>query len=476
MGKYFNGWRERKFIFINREVKRKFESICVKPTGAVYLHELIRAAGVFDYQFPEELEARSYFHPDTQIEPSHKYASGGKMQNVDEAALNRAYDLVKRMFKVEKVHPISLDEVEYEKQRSSGLPLLTTKEKAYEAAKDEALATLKGQAPQPCLMGNRGKSLTETRIVWMFPFSMTLIESMYFQPLQEAIMRSNTPWAGAMRKLNLACRLNEVINQSHKISLLDYSGFDGSIPARLISMAFNILEDNFEMNDYDKDAWELIKRYFITTPIVAPDGMLYTGKRHGVPSGSMFTQLIDSVVNALAITYVSLVTRCRVTRFYVLGDDSVIGWKLNAPSLDQIADIMLDLGITVNAKKSKELSTEHLSLDGLHFLGHTWNNLMPDRPIDEVMKRLVTPERVDFERTFSKDPQIRREYLLERIKAYMYDSQEAFPLLARLWDYFSFPEMPVKRCGVSYNLDWTVNSPSRIQEAYLSSVDRKSVV
>ena len=140
---------------------------------------------------------------------------------------------------------------------------------------------------------------------------------------------------------------------------LDYSKFDSSISSTLIRYSFDILKTWFEY--IDQNEWSIIVNYFCSTPIVMPNGNLYAGKRHGVPSGSYFTQLIDSVVNVILIGALSSRFQLDIyhRELFVLGDDSIFATRQKL-DLQKVAEFLMTYGIKLNIEKSTKNQVHYL--------------------------------------------------------------------------------------------------------------------
>jgi len=272
--------------------------------------------------------------------------------------------------------------------KSSGLPMMTTKAMSLTYSFDrECQIRLGIKAPNPCVAFKRTQRGNKTRLVWGYPLEMTIMESRFARPLIERFLASDSPMAFGRAKLDLGARLHRYFADAPGVPVcLDYSKYDSTVPAVMIREAFRILATWFEEEDLKTLGWETIVAYFIHTPIVMPDGHLYTGKNHGVPSGSYFTQMIDSIVN-VALVY-ALSSRFgfsfRKSALYVLGDD-VIVQVLGAVKLDQWAHYLAKFGLQLHGP-------EKTIVGQVHFLGAVWNKGKPDAPIQELVNKACFPE------------------------------------------------------------------------------------
>lgn len=139
----------------------------------------------------------------------------------------------------------------------------------------------------------------------------------------------------------------------------------------------------------DYAAFEYSIAHFTKRPVLVPDGRMWL-KRVGVPSGSYFTSMIDSIANYIAITYMQLKLYQRPFRTWVLGDDSLFGIPLDYdyPDLDGYARILAKLGLTMHPEKAIVASHPHQ----LEFLGHCARGTKVDRDTAEMMRLALYPE------------------------------------------------------------------------------------
>lgn len=317
--------------------------------------------------------------------------------------MNVAWKVFAKPKKEQKLKPLALlDTMPFiKKNKSAGLTKLhATKGEAMEYAIGRAGQILAGKKkPNPCLAAIRSQAkdpasgrvedyVGKTRLVWAYPAEMTLIEAKYAVPLYEVFKRQRTTMMFGKSKMSVGCLVDSAVkNTGDCVYGLDYSKFDSSIPSYLIRFSFKILKTWFDIeNEEDEQAWNTIIKYFIHTPIVMPDGNLYLGKKHGVPSGSYFTQLIDSVVNTVLVAALSHRFSLNVgwRNFFVLGDDVVFS-TYKGLDLNQVAKYLKDaFGVILHPTKCEVGKT--------HFLGADWPVCTPVRSVQELVNKAVWPE------------------------------------------------------------------------------------
>jgi hypothetical protein len=241
---------------------------------------------------------------------------------------------------------------------------------------------------------------------------MTLLESMFARPLIDHFLSVRSPMAFGLRSNEIAARMTRVENSGIRYSF-DFSKFDASIPARLIDTAFSILGTYFDMSEDEKKVWDKVQHYFIHTPILMPDGNVYV-KHKGVPSGSYFTQMVDSIVNYILIQYGMLMSTGEAAesgKILVLGDDSLVGHHTHLP-LQAMSGVFKAIGFDLSVEKS-QVSVYPKPVE---FLGHSWISGVVDREPIEIAKRLAFPEK----RSGIEDPRLR---IVTRMLAFTNDAK-----------------------------------------------------
>lgn len=146
-----------------------------------------------------------------------------------------------------------------------------------------------------CVLFTRTQELAKTRNVWGFSVYATLLEMCFYRPVLD--IQSKQTWRAALLQPDdVSAAITRIIDyaiaNSLEILSIDFKRYDNSCKSNLIGSAFASIMDMFQ-HKYHRYI-TLIKDFFIECPIVTPDGVL-VGK-HGVPSGSTFTNEVDSII------------------------------------------------------------------------------------------------------------------------------------------------------------------------------------
>lgn len=175
---------------------------------------------------------------------------------------------------------------------------------------------------------------------------------------------------------------------------LDIKSFDATVQPRLIHTAFHKLSQNLIFPDIMSEyAFEYTIQHFINRPVIMPDGRIWL-KRVGVPSGSYYTQMIDSVVNLIATYYAQLSLQPNVYNrtftTFVLGDDSIFGipTDLGYPDPTMFEPHFKELGLTLSPTKSIVANRA----SELKFLGHVARGTRVDRDSATLLRLALYQE------------------------------------------------------------------------------------
>lgn len=255
----------------------------------------------------------------------------------------------------------------------------------------------------PCLAAQRGHmspvDAPKTRLVWIYPAEMLVIEGLTAPVMYRQFMSlPNGPMLCGKSSQRLYTEWSVHCKEGEKLHGLDFSAFDSSVPAWLIRVAFDILHQNVDWLHWRgkpttkrsrqkwRNVWDGMVWYFINTPILMPDGRMFR-KSRGVPSGTWYTQLIDSVVNYIVVEYLTKCQAVVAKNLKVLGDDSAFrsAVELDLTRAQRDADV---LGMNLGVDKCE------VTEDPSHFklLGTTYRNQRAHREDDEWFKLLLYPE------------------------------------------------------------------------------------
>lgn len=158
----------------------------------------------------------------------------------------------------------------------------------------------------------------------------------------------------------------------------------------MIDDAFNIIRENIEFTDIEGQmSFEFSKEFFISTPILMPDGRMWL-KKLGIPSGSYYTQIIGSVINHILICFIQLKYWGRTFTTKVLGDDSAFGipYKYGMPDVQRLSEIGRELDFTIHPQKVVVATRP----DEMEFLGHVARGIRVDRDTVKMLRLALYTE------------------------------------------------------------------------------------
>lgn len=374
---------------------------------------------------------RSWITQDTLKAATLGYSKQNYVKAFDDEILQRAVNSVRDDFRDKLKNPLlpwSIDKVmrdgKMPKQTSPGLPYIQRGYKSKDDAyRDDHIHikrmhqdVRKGKNVRfpDCAAFARNivskKDTNKVRLVWAYPLSQVLLEAKYAYPLIEAIIdqKVGTSLAygaetqkGGMKWLDEQLAAIKSKYPDSKFCCIDYSSFDQTIPPWLIRIAFDIIEECFDFSafqdiegvrktdvkstDYE---WRQIKNYFINTPLRMENGDRFM-KTGGVPSGSCFTNLIDSIVNLIVMNYILEATTGNTPKYMiVLGDDSVSA-VIGKVNFDNIALCAREkFGMIINEKKSFWTNKR----ENVQFLGYYNDFGFPIRDSDTLMATMLLPD------------------------------------------------------------------------------------
>lgn len=247
----------------------------------------------------------------------------------------------------------------------------------------------------------------KVRLVSMVDLYQILAELMFAKPLQWYL--GNQPfYAGGKDPSALHSFVTSTRWKYGYWASLDYSHYDQSIPSWLIEDAFSILWDCFASSVENKSwkwLWDIIVSDFINKEFVGPKGTLIRA-HDGVPSGSMFTQIIDTICNLIMITtYIEHIKEGMRFECIICGDDNLV-YTQEALDMDDISGYLQRcFGIECNSQKCGHGTKD----EDPEFLSRVWRSNGTWRDPIELWTKLCYPEKF---RPYSKEPQLSPELIV----------------------------------------------------------------
>jgi len=260
----------------------------------------------------------------------------------------------------------------------------------------------------PCMIGLR-PGLTnpdeldikvKARGVWAYPAEVKVVEQRFVIPLMKRLSATfgRHPYTMGVNMTKALPMVIDHLLQNGKTGMVtDVSHLDDSVGPDWIHWAFAFLERFFCMGmtkssiERNVNVWAFLKYYFVNTPILLPSGQLVR-KAGGVPSGSGFTQLIDTLVTLLAGIYSMLqmgVTEDQILgHIFAVGDDFAV--SVNATfDKEMFCSLMSGLGFEIN--QSKVMFSDK-GID-LKYLGYSKLGGFVFRSTEEFLKSAFFPEK-----------------------------------------------------------------------------------
>lgn len=293
-----------------------------------------------------------------------------------------------------KLRPISVDKaLSYLKNSTnSGLPLYTKKGLAKSWVSAHFESDLRTE--WPCVMFTRTQESGKTRLVWGYPMSLTLEESCFYRPLLDFQKREK--WRSALLgpdvvDENVTDLVNSAILRGKSLLSMDFSLYDATAKKNLQFRAFEYIKSLFQ-KEYGKRL-DFIRDRFCNIGLLTPDGVI--NGPHGVPSGSTFTNEVDSIIQYQLARSSSYVFS---ENMQIQGDDGL--YSISSENADNVYSIFTKCGLKVNKDKTI------LSPNSCHYLQKLYDPYFRNQngiiggiyPVYRAISRLVYPERwVDFE-------------------------------------------------------------------------------
>lgn len=291
------------------------------------------------------------------------------------------------------LRPISLESSSklMKPNTNSGLPYYTRKGKVLQRTLDRFDEIL--DKYKICIAFTRTQEQGKTRLVWGYPLAITLYEMRYYRPLLD-YQKRQTWRAALLGPEEVSKAMTRIVNRAVKSKLtlvsIDFSAYDASIGTELICKAFAYIKELYQTRYHDD--LDYICRVNSTIGLLTPDG-IRTGP-HGEPSGSTFTNEVDSIVQWL-VANISEVIESGL--YQIQGDDGVYAVKHD--KVTSLYNAFKKFGLNVNEDKSYLGSDFCVYLQNLYHIHYEKDGLIGGiYPTYRALNRIIYQERwSDFE-------------------------------------------------------------------------------
>lgn len=245
------------------------------------------------------------------------------------------------------------------------------------------------------------------RATYGYPLTVYMQEAAYFYPVLEHLKQIEaTPIAYGLEIGNGGMDYFQTVLRDHPgaVKLMgDWSRFDKTIPPWLIRDAFGIVKEMIDFAQVEDSEgkkwpvrpyrsnrrWRKMVHYFINTPVRLSDGQRFL-KIGGVPSGSCWTNVIDSIINMIVMRYLIYnITGSLPLYDCYLGDDSFI--LIRKPiNLETFAELAQEeFSMIFNFNKSYQTTRDI----NVFMLGYFNLHGRPFKNIDTIIASTIYPER-----------------------------------------------------------------------------------
>jgi len=328
--------------------QRNVEVVCLKKVGSLSRHPPYSVPITEGDSLEDQVGRILERHPVMLHKEASRYADA----------------VVSRLFSGKKLRPASLVDAALSFQKTNlGFPRFSSKRSYLPEYFSESQWVCDTGFPEqeawryPGVIGKRSVSrgpyqYAKTRFVTQWSRVISNIEKSLYIPIFGALSRlpQFCAWGGP-EAVNLG--VTHFINESDvPILSLDFSGFDASVPFEVIDRVFTILQSWFESEA--RPMWRWVHTAFKRSGLLVPGRFIDGSERmRGVPSGSVLTNLIDSLVNMWVMAYSAHRNGARIRLCLVQGDDGVYTFS-GGPTVKGIATVLWDeLGMVLSTDPSK---------------------------------------------------------------------------------------------------------------------------
>lgn len=252
---------------------------------------------------------------------------------------------------------------------------------------------------QPGVVGTRGQpkgpgQYAKNRVIFGFPRALNILGKQVFAPTFSRLSQHDY-FAAWRSRHDVDKGVTRLFRKAKGRALLsvDFSNFDATVPNELVDCAFDILCDWFDSADHSLIRFN--QAAFKRTGILCP-GEYFPGEHRlgGVPSGNVKTNLIDSIVNFLAIAYSAAEQGGRIVDALLQGDDGVYVFE-GVRSLPRMSRVLFEhFGLVMSPDKCLHSAQMVSFLQNVHHKSYVVDNLQVGiRPLMRVLNGMMSYEK-----------------------------------------------------------------------------------
>jgi len=349
-----------------------------------------------------ELLVRRYF------EPHHCRMTSGKALLAADKAVEGLYDVCRGKL---NLCTLSVAEVAFLQSKTGlGWPVFSSDRSFLPQVRDESARIIRASYPResvhyyPGVVGFRGQPrgpgpFCKFRVIYQGSRVIGNLEKMIQIPLLKALRGSKVFCAWEGRAAVDAAVHSLLVPGGKPLVSIDFANFDASIPEPIIRRVFGIISTWFNRSWHPHIKY--VSDTFCGCGIFTPGGFLEgEGRQGGVPSGSVLTNLIDSLVNYWVMNYAVAYLGGRILDALVQGDDGV--YRFSGTNHSKVADVLLsEFGMILSVEKSLVSNTEVHFLQNVHHLCYKWDGVCVGvRPLMRVLNGMMSYE--DLNRSWDK--------------------------------------------------------------------------
>lgn len=232
--------------------------------------------------------------------------------------------------------------------------------------------------------GDTNILVPKVRVMYPYPGHIIILEDCYIIPFVKHFIENDTFYVIGRNGGSISKLLYNKLHNQGPITSLDVSSFDQDLIIQASVAAFGILRQQLTLTRDQISEFENIVKYFCTSLMVSKTkGSSSYGfiKTNGVPSGSGFTNMIDTIAHAIILEYLEpgIINKC-----LICGDDNIFPSKgIDLKNLFQGYKNSFNLTISIEKTKTYDSS------DKISFLGFQWINYIRYVDTKLVLNQMV---------------------------------------------------------------------------------------